>query len=71
VLHRPIFNNEKATIADAAPRAKLLAQDGFGSFSFGRLFVKFIGTHAEPDRIDPEWRATADEDGHYCFAVAL
>jgi hypothetical protein len=19
----------------------------------------------------PKWRATADEDGHYCFAVAL
>jgi hypothetical protein len=19
----------------------------------------------------PEWRAAADEDGHYCFAVAL
>jgi hypothetical protein len=19
----------------------------------------------------PDWRATADEDGHYCFAVAL
>jgi hypothetical protein len=19
----------------------------------------------------PEWRATVDEDGHYCFAVAL
>src|ERR1700737_750598 len=33
VLHRPIFNNEKATIADTAPRAKLLAQDGFGSFA--------------------------------------
>jgi len=21
--------------------------------------------------IIPKWRATADEDGHYCFAVAL
>jgi hypothetical protein len=21
--------------------------------------------------VDYEWRATADEDGHYCFAVAL
>jgi hypothetical protein len=62
VLHRPIFNNEKATIADAAPRAKLLAQDGFGSFSFGRLLVKFIGTYAEHDRIDPEWRARGDSN---------
>jgi hypothetical protein len=28
-----------------------------------------IGT-AVPNN-DREWRATADEDGHYCFAVAL
>ena|ERR1700733_11809663 len=29
------------------------------SFEFGRILVKFIGTHAEYDRIDPEtvsWR---------------
>jgi mRNA interferase HigB len=29
------------------------------SFEFGRVLVKFIGTHAEYDRIDPEtvsWR---------------
>jgi len=24
------------------------------SFKFGRILVKFIGTHAEYDRIDPE-----------------
>jgi hypothetical protein len=23
------------------------------------------------DGLFPNWRATADEDGHYCFAVAL
>jgi citrate synthase len=24
-----------------------------------------------PERTRGKWRATADEDGHYCFAVAL
>jgi hypothetical protein len=27
--------------------------------------------NALPMRQRPKWRAAADEDGHYCFAVAL
>ena len=43
------------------------------SFTCGcrRLDAAFVACPATKSWKIVEWRATADEDGHYCFAVAL
>ena len=53
------FWNHVRTAASAGACVLLVAAAGVGSAAAGvRSFI-------------PKWRATADEDGHYCFAVTL